>query len=139
VFYDALGGGNEKYVAEAISHEAGHNVGLHHDGTSTTGYYSGHGTGGHRLGADHGRWLLQGTRAVEQGRVPECETTRKTITRSWRRTAWPRRADDHRHATGTASRIADDAQTSVTTIEGGGIIERSGDIACSPSSPAEAQ
>jgi hypothetical protein len=28
VFYNQLGAGNEKYVAEAISHEAGHNMGL---------------------------------------------------------------------------------------------------------------
>jgi hypothetical protein len=32
-----------KYVAEAASHEAGHNLGLSHDGTSTEGYYVGHG------------------------------------------------------------------------------------------------
>lgn len=44
VFYDMLGS-NEKYVAEAISHEVGHTLGLNHDGTSTTGYYQGHGTG----------------------------------------------------------------------------------------------
>ena len=45
VFYDALGPGNEKYIAEAISHEAGHNMGLGHDGDATTGYYQGHGSG----------------------------------------------------------------------------------------------
>lgn len=45
VFFDALGGGNEKYVAEAISHEAGHNLGLSHDGTSASAYYAGHGSG----------------------------------------------------------------------------------------------
>ena len=45
VFYDALGAGNEKYVAEAISHEAGHNMGLGHDGYSGGGYYQGHGSG----------------------------------------------------------------------------------------------
>ncbi len=45
MFYDALGAGNEKYVAEAISHEAGHNMGLLHDGTSSTGYYTGQGSG----------------------------------------------------------------------------------------------
>lgn len=32
-------------ISEAASHELGHNLGLSHDGTSTTGYYLGHGTG----------------------------------------------------------------------------------------------
>ncbi|MEY3896924.1 MAG: hypothetical protein RLZZ214_2445 [Verrucomicrobiota bacterium] len=36
------GGGNEAIVAEAASHEMGHNMGLSHDGTSTLGYYGGH-------------------------------------------------------------------------------------------------
>lgn len=46
VFYDNLGGGHEKYVAEAISHEVGHNLGLSHDGTTTgSSYYTGHGSG----------------------------------------------------------------------------------------------
>ncbi|MEI8178965.1 PKD domain-containing protein [Aestuariivirga sp.] len=43
VFYNMLGSGDEKAVAEAISHEAGHNMGLHHDGTSTVTYYGGQG------------------------------------------------------------------------------------------------
>ena len=34
-----------KNIAEAASHEAGHSLGLAHDGTASTGYYSGHGTG----------------------------------------------------------------------------------------------
>src|SRR5688572_13026302 len=46
VFPEKLGPNGEKYVAEAISHEAGHNFGLNHDGTTTgTAYYSGHGSG----------------------------------------------------------------------------------------------
>jgi len=46
VYFDHLGGGNETYVAEASSHEFGHNLGLSHDGTSTgTEYYQGHGSG----------------------------------------------------------------------------------------------
>lgn len=32
-----------KSAAEAASHEAGHNLGLSHDGTATQGYYDGHG------------------------------------------------------------------------------------------------
>ncbi|WP_305910073.1 PKD domain-containing protein [Methylomarinum sp. Ch1-1] len=33
------------YIAEAASHEMGHNLSLSHDGTSTQSYYGGHGTG----------------------------------------------------------------------------------------------
>src|SRR6185436_5752509 len=45
VFPEKLSNG-EKYIAEACAHEAGHNVGLNHDGkTDGTGYYSGHGSG----------------------------------------------------------------------------------------------
>ncbi|GAB3540223.1 hypothetical protein GCM10027403_29610 [Arthrobacter tecti] len=32
-----------KNLSEVASHEAGHNLGLNHDGTSATGYYGGHG------------------------------------------------------------------------------------------------
>jgi PKD repeat protein len=44
IFQDKLAN-SEKNIAEALSHEVGHNLGLSHDGTSTTGYYGGHGTG----------------------------------------------------------------------------------------------
>lgn len=43
VFYNMLANGDEMAVAEAISHEAGHNMGLSHDGTSKTAYYAGQG------------------------------------------------------------------------------------------------
>ncbi|HEY6168401.1 MAG TPA: zinc-dependent metalloprotease family protein, partial [Verrucomicrobiae bacterium] len=44
VFPAQLGNGAEKYTAEAISHEAGHTLGLHHDGkTDGTAYYEGQG------------------------------------------------------------------------------------------------
>ena len=36
---------DESYIAEAASHEVGHNMGLSHDGTSGQAYYGGHGTG----------------------------------------------------------------------------------------------
>jgi hypothetical protein len=48
VYYNNLGGGVETYVAEASSHEFGHNLGLSHDGlggTAPTTYYAGHGSG----------------------------------------------------------------------------------------------
>lgn len=43
VFPDKLAN-TAKYIAEAASHEIGHNLGLSHDGTSTSGYYDGQGT-----------------------------------------------------------------------------------------------
>ncbi len=52
VFANDLASGNEKYVADATSHEVGHTLGLSHDGTtrgcgsngaSACGYYSGNG------------------------------------------------------------------------------------------------
>lgn len=42
VFQNGVGSG-AKNIAEAGSHEVGHNIGLSHDGTSTVGYYRGHG------------------------------------------------------------------------------------------------
>ncbi|HUF97922.1 MAG TPA: M12 family metallo-peptidase, partial [Ilumatobacter sp.] len=42
VFTGGVGTG-AKNIAEAASHEAGHNLNLRHDGTRTTGYYTGHG------------------------------------------------------------------------------------------------
>ena len=34
-----------EYIAEAATHELGHNLGLYHDGTSSVTYYGGHGSG----------------------------------------------------------------------------------------------
>ncbi len=49
VYANALGSGFPPYVAEAASHEMGHNLGLSHDGfndgTTILDYYTGHGTG----------------------------------------------------------------------------------------------
>ena len=46
VYYDHLGNGGQTYVAEASSHEFGHNLGLSHDGANpSTQYYAGHGSG----------------------------------------------------------------------------------------------
>ena len=45
VYYDNLGAGFPPYVAEAASHELGHNLALSHDGISAESYYTGHGAG----------------------------------------------------------------------------------------------
>ncbi|MBY4675841.1 PKD domain-containing protein [Marinobacterium arenosum] len=45
VYFDNLGNGGPTYVAEASSHEFGHNLGLSHDGGAGGSYYTGHGSG----------------------------------------------------------------------------------------------
>lgn len=46
VYADHLGPNGQTYIAEASSHEFGHNLGLSHDGaTPNTTYYAGHGSG----------------------------------------------------------------------------------------------
>ncbi len=44
VYYDNLGK-SANYIAEAASHEAGHNLNLSHDGDASNAYYTGHGSG----------------------------------------------------------------------------------------------
>ena len=45
VYADNLGPNVATYIAEASSHEFGHNLGLSHDGTASVAYYGGHGSG----------------------------------------------------------------------------------------------
>lgn len=63
VTYSNLSGGAEDSVAEATSHEVGHNMGLTHDTRSNEGYYGGHGTGniswGPIMGTGYGRNVTQ--------------------------------------------------------------------------------
>lgn len=64
VYADHLGPYGQSYIAEAASHEMGHNMGLSHDGlTSGASYYGGHGTGetswGPIMGTGYGRNVSQ--------------------------------------------------------------------------------
>lgn len=49
-----------KYISEASSHEAGHNMGLSHDGQSpSTGYYQGHGSWAPIMGVGYYKPIVQ--------------------------------------------------------------------------------
>ena len=69
VFYNMLG--SEKSIAEAVSHEAGHTLGLWHDGDANSGYYGGHGsldTGwAPIMGVGYYRWLVQWSKGEYAG------------------------------------------------------------------------
>jgi hypothetical protein len=55
-------GHEAKYVAEAVSHEAGHNLGLVHDSTSSATYYRGHGAWAPIMGDGYYRPVVQWSR-----------------------------------------------------------------------------
>ena len=61
VYQGGLGGNlaTAKKLAEAASHEAGHNLGLTHDGTAALTYYSGHGSWAPIMGVGYDRPVVQ--------------------------------------------------------------------------------
>jgi hypothetical protein len=67
VFPQNLAGGDPKSVAEAVSHEVGHNFGLDHDGYGQYGYYSGHGAWAPIMGAGYDRPVTQWSRGEYAG------------------------------------------------------------------------
>jgi PKD repeat protein len=127
VFYDRLGAGSEKYVAEAISHEAGHNMGLHHDGSSSTGYYQGHGSGETGWAPIMGSGYYQSLVQWSKGEYPGANNKEDDFA-VMASNGLPLRADDHGGTTGTATRLAGTTSGSTTTVKGAGIIERAGDV-----------
>lgn len=56
-----------KAAAEAASHEAGHNLGLSHDGTRQTGYYQGHGAWAPIMGVGYYQPISQWSRGEYSG------------------------------------------------------------------------
>jgi hypothetical protein len=63
VYFNNLGNGRADYVSEAATHEAGHNLSLSHDATSSSSYYGGHGSGyvswGPLMGTGYNRHVTQ--------------------------------------------------------------------------------
>jgi PKD repeat protein len=123
VFYDALGSGNEKYVADAISHEAGHNVGLGHDGTSSSGYYQGHGSGATGwapiMGVGYYQQLVQWSKGEYAG-----ANNKQDDYVVMQATGLPIRPDDHGNTIAAATPLASATASGVTTLEGSGVVER---------------
>lgn len=58
---------NGKYVGEATSHEVGHNFGLNHDGTATSGYYSGSAPWAPIMGASYSQPVSQWSKGEYPG------------------------------------------------------------------------
>lgn len=125
-FEDVLGNGNEKYTAEAITHEAGHALGLNHDGRTSPseGYYQGHGSGATGwapiMGVGYYKELTQWSR----GEYAYASNTQDDLAIITGNNGFGYRADDHGNTTSTASVLSVD-QGSVAQS---GIIERNEDV-----------
>jgi hypothetical protein len=66
VFQNGVGSG-QKNIAEAGAHEAGHNLGLSHDGNATSAYYSGHGSWAPIMGVGYYKAITQWSKGEYAG------------------------------------------------------------------------
>ena len=127
VFYNQLGGGNEKFVAEAISHEAGHNMGLAHDGTATVGYYQGHGSGATGWAPIMGVGYYQALVQWSRGEYAGANNTQDDFA-VMQSNGLPLRADDHGNTAATATVLTGTSAGGLTTLTAQGVIERASDV-----------
>lgn len=127
VFYNQLGAGNEKYVAEAISHEAGHNMGLSHDGTATTSYYSGQGSGATGWAPIMGVGYYQALVQWSKGEYTGANNLQDdyAVMQSY---GLPLRTDDHGNTAATATLLTGTASGGISTLASQGVIERPTDV-----------
>lgn len=122
VFNTSLNG-----AGEAITHEAGHNLGLNHDGAGGVSYYEGHGGGATGwapiMGAGYYKQLVQWSKGEYSG----ASNTEDDIARMQTYGA-PLMPDDHGDSNITATAL--DTATDGTTVSlgGTGMIRRSEDV-----------
>ena len=118
VFSNKLGNGNEKYVAEATSHEAGHTLGLYHDGaTGGTTYYSGHGSWAPIMGVGYYEAITQWSKGEYAGANNTEDDLAVMLTNGA-----SYRLDDHGDWIDNATMLAGEV------LDGSGLIERTGDM-----------
>ncbi|WP_328989786.1 zinc-dependent metalloprotease [Kribbella sp. NBC_01245] len=99
VFTRGVGTG-AKNLAEAASHEAGHNVGLGHDGTASVGYYEGHGAWAPIMGVGYYRGISQWSKG-EYANANNTEDDFAVATSH----GLPIRTDDHGNGTSNATAL----------------------------------
>ncbi len=128
VFENNLSNGNPKSVAEAASHEVGHALNLSHDGSSTSSYYSGHGSGTTSwapiMGVGYSRNVTQWSRGEYSG----ADNTQNDLAIMTTNARIPYRADDHSSSITNISSATNIVPTSGDAVNAAGIIERSTDI-----------
>lgn len=136
VYHDNLSN-SEALVAEAASHEIGHNLGLSHDGTSSSDYYGGHGSGEISWGPLMGTGYNRNVSQWSKGEYLNANNTQDDLTVIAGKISY--RASDHGSTPGTATPliITDGNKIVSTTPENDpsnatpankGVLERTADV-----------
>ncbi len=138
VYFNNLGGGETTYVAEAASHEFGHNLGLSHDGTNSgDAYYSGHGSGYVSWAPIMGAGYYTNVTQWSMGEYPDANQTQDDIAIIAGKLGHA--PDDHGDTMGTATPLIIDAAGNIvatnpeidphnTQTQNKGIIGDRGDV-----------
>jgi hypothetical protein len=125
VFTQQLGGGNEKYTAEAISHEVGHTLGLNHDGRKSPveGYYKGQGAGETGWASIMGVGYYQNLSQWSKGEYTSASNLEDDLQIITTRNGFGYRVDDTGNNLGTAKALV----LAGNAVSADGIIERNTD------------
>ncbi len=118
VFEDHLGNGNDKYTGEAISHEVGHTLGLSHDGSSSTEYYAGQGSGETGWAPIMGVGYYQSLTQWSQGEYSGANNRQDDLAIITSQNGFGYRPDD----------VGNTAGTSAALFSSGGVVSDSGII-----------
>ena len=126
-----------KNVAEAASHEAGHSLGLSHDGlTGGASYYTGHGSGETGWASIMGVGYYQNVTQWDRGEYYNSNNAGSTANYSkgpddlsiiTTGSGFSYRADDHGNSNASASTLS----VTGTTVSGSGIVETTAASTCS--------
>lgn len=126
IYSDNLSG-EESFVAEAVSHEVGHNLGLTHDGkTDGADYYSGHGSGETSWGPVMGTGYNRNVSQWSKGEYYLANNTQDDLATIAGKLTY--RGDDHSSSFGSA--------TALSIGAGGSIVSTTPETDPANSSPA---
>jgi hypothetical protein len=137
IYHNNLGN-REANIAEAVSHEVGHNLGLSHDGTTEgSDYYGGHGTGDTSWGPVMGTGYNRNVSQWSKGEYYHANNTQDDLGIVAAKLSY--RADDHGNTSSAATRlvISSGSQVVASTPEDDpdnfisankGVLERNTDV-----------
>ncbi|MGA0894684.1 MAG: PKD domain-containing protein [Ilumatobacteraceae bacterium] len=108
VFQNGVGN-SAKNIAEAASHEVGHNIGLSHDGAGSASYYYGQGSWAPIMGVGYNRAIVQWSNGDYANPTNREDDFAVAVSNGL-----PLRADDHGNTAGTATAL----QGTPATVDG---------------------